>query len=138
MKPYASTTEEYLQSKGVKPSFQRARIYDRLLARRNHPTVEEIHQDLIRDIPTLSKTTVYNTLKLFHEKNILQLIVIEENENRYDADIAIHGHFRCEKCRKIFDIPLDISQMQTEGLHKFLVKENHIYFKGLCDKCQAK
>ena len=35
-----------------------------LMAHRTHPTVDEIYLALSPSIPTLSKTTVYNTLKL--------------------------------------------------------------------------
>jgi len=138
MKHPIDTTEGYLKKHGIKPSYQRIRIYDYLATHKNHPSVDHIYQDLRHDIPTLSKTTVYNTLKLFQVKGVLQVIVIEENENRYDADTDVHGHFRCEKCQKIYDVPVNISQLHPNGLEDFLIKENHIYFKGLCAMCRKK
>ncbi len=127
--------EKYLKQNGIKPSYQRIKIFEYLVKHRNHPTVDIIYQELVKNIPTLSKTTVYNTLKLFLEKRIIQLIVIEENETRYDADITTHAHFKCEKCGRVYDIRVDLTEMKIEGLKTFQVKENHIYFKGICEKC---
>ena len=59
---------EYLKENGIKPSYQRMKIYEFLLQNRIHPTVDTIYRALNKEIPTLSKTTVYNTLNLFIEK----------------------------------------------------------------------
>ena len=56
---------EYLEEHDVKPSVQRIAVMDYLMTHRTHPTVDEIYHALEKQIPTLSKTTVYNTLKLF-------------------------------------------------------------------------
>ncbi|MEG6614920.1 Fur family transcriptional regulator [Peptococcaceae bacterium 1198_IL3148] len=129
------TIEEYLKDHGIKPSFQRIRIFDYLVKHKNHPTVDGIFKALINEIPTLSKTTVYNTLKLFLEQGIVQLLVIEENETRYDADTSTHGHFKCEQCGKVYDISVDLSDVDLTELEKHQVNEQHIYFKGICHGC---
>ncbi len=126
---------EYLKSHNIKPSYQRMKIFEYLLNNRTHPTVDEIYQALVKEIPTLSKTTVYNTLNLFVQENIALLITIEENETRYDADTAIHGHFKCEKCEKVYDFDTDISTLQISALDHFQINQQHIYFKGLCKDC---
>ena len=127
--------KEFLKQNDIKPSYQRMKVYDYLIKHKSHPTVDEIYQALTDEIPTLSKTTVYNTLKLFLDKKIIQLITIEENENRYDADISIHGHFKCSECGKVYDVLLDITNMKFEGLDEFNIDESHVYFKGICNKC---
>jgi Fur family peroxide stress response transcriptional regulator len=129
--------EQYLRNNDIKPSYQRLKIFEYLVKHKNHPKVETIYQELVPDIPTLSKTTVYNTLKLFLDKGIVQPILIEENEIRYDADVSIHGHFKCEKCGEVYDLRLDLSDMKIQGLEEFMVKESHIYFKGICKKCNV-
>ena len=94
---------EYLKAHEIKPSYQRIKIFQYLVENKNHPTVDMIYKALCTEIPTLSKTTVYNTLNLFIEKKIVNVIVIEENETRYDSVMAVHGHFKCEKCGKIYE-----------------------------------
>ncbi len=129
------TVEEYLKENGIKPSYQRIRIFEYLIKNQNHPNVDTIYRALYKDIPTLSRTTVYNTMKLFREKNITQMINIEDTETRYDADVSPHGHFKCTQCGNIFDVRMDVSDMEVEGLDSFRVEETHLYFKGTCDDC---
>ena len=56
-----------LQEKGVSPSIQRIKILQFIFDNKHHSSVDSIYQELIHEIPTLSKTTVYNTLALFVE-----------------------------------------------------------------------
>jgi Fur family peroxide stress response transcriptional regulator len=95
-----------------------------------------IYKELVNEIPTLSKTTVYNTLKLFSGKNIILLINIEENELRFDADTTDHGHFKCTKCGNILDFDIDLSEINTKNIEKYKIDETHLYIKGMCDKCK--
>ena len=97
-------TYEYLLNFGIKPSVQRIAIMDYLLTHRTHPAIDEIYLALCEDIPTLSKTTVYNTLKLFVEHGAAQMLTIDERNTCYDADIQLHAHFLCKKCGKILDL----------------------------------
>ena len=88
----------YLEEEGIRSSYQRLKILEYLQAHRTHPTVDIIYKNLSKEIPTLSKTTVYNTLKLFVSKGIVQELTIEEKEVRYDADTKPHAHFKCIEC----------------------------------------
>ena len=71
-----------LQNHNIKPSVQRIAIMNYLIEHRTHPTVDEIYTALSPSIPTLSKTTVYNTLKLLSEQGAAQTLTIDER-NRY-------------------------------------------------------
>lgn len=129
----ANRIDEYLKKHDIKPSYQRIKIFEYLIKHRNHPTVDMIYQELVNEIPTLSKTTVYNTLKLFIEKKIVLLINIEDNETRYDADTSFHGHFKCRKCNEVYDIKTEIPVLKE--LDDFKIEEYHLYIKGICKKC---
>ena len=100
MKNYHTTLSEA----GVRPSVQRVAVYSYLCEHPVHPTVETLYASLSPEYPTLSKTTIYNTLKLFEEKNLVHSLKIEDDKLRYDADIRPHIHFKCEKCGKVFDV----------------------------------
>jgi len=126
---------QFLKSNDIKPSYQRLRIYEYLLNTDKHPTVDMIYKDLIGEIPTLSKTTVYNTLNLFVEHEIVTRITIEENETRYDADTAVHGHFKCEKCEKVLDFVTDLSVLDLQTIENFQINQQHLYFRGICSDC---
>ncbi|MBR8701403.1 Transcriptional regulator PerR [Fusobacterium sp. DD29] len=129
---------EYLKKHEIKPSYQRIKIFQYLEDNKNHPTVDMIYKALCPQIPTLSKTTVYNTLNLFIEKKIVNIIVIEENETRYDSIVSVHGHFKCDKCGKIYDIDIDERALGKDFLDTYDIKEQHYYFKGTCEECLKK
>lgn len=129
------SANEILSERGVKPSYQRIRIYDYLVCMKNHPTAETIFNELHSELPTLSKTTVYNTLHLFCRKGIVQSIEIEENEVRFDADISRHGHFKCNQCGCVYDFSIqDISYTELDG---FLINSQKVFFYGLCGDCRG-
>ncbi|MGS0763680.1 Fur family transcriptional regulator [Syntrophomonas curvata] len=129
------TASNFLKMHNIKPSHHRIRVFQYLTERRNHPTVDLMFHDLVAEIPTLSKTTLYNTLNLFVERGIVSLITIDENESRYDADTSLHGHLQCNKCGEVYDIGLQLSSIDFADLDKFEVEESHIYFKGVCPQC---
>lgn len=128
---------EHLEKEGIHPSYHRLKILEYLMSHRTHPTVERIHNELSKEIPTLSKTTVYNTLKLFVSKGIVQKLTIEEKEVRYDADTKPHAHFKCIECRSVYDVALESTifehEMVTEEGHKVI--DCHVYLKGICKDC---
>ncbi len=125
--------EEHLRNNKVNPSFQRIMIMKYLIDNNNHPTVDMIYQELKGTISTLSKTTVYNTLKLLVENKVVNVLNIEDNELRYDADTRVHGHFKCINCGNILDLNIDISKLDIDLLSDIEIKEHHIYFKGYCN-----
>jgi Fe2+ or Zn2+ uptake regulation protein len=129
------TARRHLMNAGINPSIQRLKIYAYLSQVHNHPTADAIHCRLVQDIPTLSKTTVYNTLSLFQRRGLVQGITIDENEVRYDADTSPHAHFRCERCGRIFDVPIDFATMSNCLDCEHQIKSYHVYLIGLCKEC---
>ncbi|RUA09057.1 MAG: transcriptional repressor [Fusobacteria bacterium] len=125
----------FLKSHDIRPSYQRMKIFEYLVVNKNHPTIDMIYKSLAPKIPTLSKTTVYNTLNLFIEKKIAIVILVEENETRYDADTSIHGHFKCEECGTVKDLNLGMEKIDIPELTEFQINEHHLYFKGVCKEC---
>lgn len=131
-------TASLLKLKGVSPSLQRIAIYNYLAEKRNHPTVEMIYKELLDEIPTLSKTTVYNTLKTFVNNRLAIEILIDKNEIRYDADTSIHGHFYCERCGIIHDFTIDSKGFTDDLFDHAEIHEHHIYFRGVCNNAEFK
>ena len=127
-----------LTEKNINPSHQRLKIMEYLFKRNGHPTADEIYSDLYKDIPTLSKTTVYNTLKVFAEAGLVKTLTIENNEIRYDIITDSHGHFKCERCGEIYNFGIDVNFLKAvnfEDLSNYQISERDIYFKGICPYC---
>lgn len=124
---------------GVSPSRPRVAILTYLREHYTHPTADEIFRELRDTVPTLSLTTVYNTLKLFSDKGLCLSLTINEKQACYDGHTHPHGHFLCSHCGKIYDIPQDenagaIEEMFLNG-HK--VTEVHCYYRGICADCMS-
>ena len=128
----------YLERYQINPSVQRAAIMQYLLEHDDHPTVDQIYADLLPDMPTLSKATVYNTLRLFVDKKAVKAIFIDERNVRFDAFTHLHAHFKCKRCNAIYEVPLEESDVpQFRGDDDLILDEMQIYCLGTCRKCAA-
>jgi Fur family transcriptional regulator, peroxide stress response regulator len=130
------SSSNILQEKGIKPSLHRIKILDYLLEHKNHPTVDTIYRDIAQEIPTLSKTTIYNTLKIFQKHGVVQALTVEENEVRFDATTTTHAHFKCISCGKIYDIGISENTLPLQTVEGHRITESHVYYKGVCKFCQ--
>ncbi|MBO8130340.1 MAG: transcriptional repressor [Candidatus Marinimicrobia bacterium] len=130
--------KKILSEKGIKPTYPRVRIYQILSENEDHPTVDNIFKEIRKDIPTASRTTVYNTLAGFVEAGIADEILITGSEARYEIKRKNHHHFLCKKCGRIFDINVrcPLAEGKYAKVRGHLIQEIHGYFKGICKDCQ--
>ncbi len=135
------TAYRRLVDSNLRPSTQRLAIMTYLLSHRTHPTVEDVYQGVVKDVPTLSRTTVYNTLRLFSERRAAQMITIDDHHVCYDGDIHPHVHFLCRECGRVFDLmdekapKLKKRSITRDGN---LIDEAQLYYKGVCRECLEK
>lgn len=132
MKPYNRLLEH-----NIKPSMQRIAIMEYLMEHPIHPSADDIYTALSPSMPTLSKTTVYNTLKLFSEQGAAQMLTIDERNTNFDADTSPHAHFLCRRCGRIYDLKCQEAVKKVEDLDMegHQVSEVHYYYKGICKNC---
>lgn len=130
-----------VKAKGLKPTYQRLKVLEYLDKHMDeHPTVETIYEALSREIPTISMTTIYNTVNAFLEKGLVSAITITGTEVRYDYITAHHHHFLCKKCGRIIDIDIQCPIMARKKKRAFghKIEEVHGYVKGICKDCLKK
>ncbi len=127
-----------LRNHGIKPSLTRMLILSYLTEEGSHPTVEEIYKALIGTIPTLSKTTVYNTLHLFTQKKLARAVMLKDQETRYDLAAHPHAHFQCLECNTVYDTSAFPQLSAPEEFLKHTVEDVSILFTGLCQSCREK
>ena len=137
-----SDLEKYVQllkGKNIKITSPRLEIMRYLDSKNIHPSADRIYSDLKKKNPSLSKTTVYNTLEILERHGLIQALTITEKEYRYDFDSKLHHHhFLCERCNKIMDIEVSCPHLDKmlSGEHK--VEKVHGYMKGICRDCIKK
>lgn len=132
---------ETLNSCGLKPSMQRVAILEYLQTHPCHPTVDDVYKALYRKIPTLSKTTVYNTLRLLADNKAAQMLTMDEHRVCYDGNIRPHVHFVCRRCGRIFDM-MGVQAPTLDGrdccIDGNVMDEVQLFYKGVCAHCLAK
>ena len=128
---------EYLQKYGIRPSVQRIAVMHYLLTHRTHPTVDEIYSTLVSEIPTLSRTTIYNTLHTLHEHGAILMLGIDSMNARYDGYTSPHAHFLCTCCGKVYDVDLDDTEYVARNAPRnaAIITEAQLYYKGVCGDC---
>ncbi len=133
----SAQAHKYLNQFSIKPSVQRTAIMEYLLSHRTHPTIEEIFLALSPSMPTLSKTTVYNTLNLFLENRVVQQLVIDEKNARFDVDTSSHAHFICKSCGKVYDIfNMPSALFEFPKNTGFSIQSVEISYTGVCEHCK--
>lgn len=128
--------KEQLQKHGMKATMQRIVIYRTLLEAGNHPTADEIFNRLRKDYPSLSLSTIYNTLESFVDKNLLHKVHSDTSITRYDVIVEKHHHLYCDESREIADYhnpQLDAlldEFFATNEIPGFTINEVKLHIKG--------
>lgn len=130
--------KKILKDKGISPSLHRIKVLEFLSTTFIHPSADDIYQNLVPDIPTLSRTTVYNIVKLFCEKGIILSFATDEKELHYEFNLDPHAHFKCRICGKIFDIEKDYENLTDNIVDGHKVEKHHVTLTGICRECLEK
>ena len=135
-------TYRRLKDMDLKVTPQRQAIMRVLDGNRSHPCVESIFHEVHKEFPGISLATVYNTLSTFAKAGQIQELDIDPTKKRFDPCLAPHGHFYCNVCRKVFDIPHDKFLLGDTSLQKkldgFHIDTIQINLKGVCKDCRKK
>jgi Fur family peroxide stress response transcriptional regulator len=126
---------------GLKMTPQRLVIYAELLKTTQHPSAEQLHQKIKKIYPNISLDTVNRTLLTLSEIGAAFIVEGSGDPKRFDANLTAHQHFRCIKCKKIFDFhhkPYDDFKLPPDIAKKFTILRKTVYLEGLCDLCKQK
>jgi len=133
--------EEKISHNGHRLTPQRREVYDVLLGERDHPTATEVFLRAKQRMPSISLATVYNCLETLVSCGLARQVNVEREATRYCANLQEHGHFLCETCGRVLDVPLATGNRLTdlcalpEGL---TVTHSEITLRGSCANCHPK
>lgn len=125
-----------LEAAGVRATVQRIAILGFMRENPVHPTAEVVYDALSEEFGSLSLTTVYNTLKLLVQHGLISMLTIDDVFRCFDGNVAMHAHFMCNECKKIFDMemPQEVAEF-AKSMDGFKVDEVQLYVKGICKDC---
>lgn len=137
-KQQEQTIKKLMKSKGLRITPQRFAVYANLLSRCDHPTVEQILNDINQELPISSKASVYSALTVLRQCGLAREVLLEEGVTRFDANMEAHHHFICEKCHAILDLDWQILQntLQSRLNNKLQINSYELTVKGICENCQ--
>ena len=124
-----------LKEKCIRQSQPRLMLLDLLTREYGHFTAEELYECLRDAAPALSKTTVYNTLEHFVQAGLVRRLTVRQGEALYEAARPVHGHFICEGCSRIVDIPMDVDKLPGQVPPGYEVFHKEVCFRGMCPEC---
>lgn len=126
-----------LREGGAKITSQRIAILRLLKGRMDHPSADQVYNELREDFPTISYATIYSTAQLLANSGLIQILSIDDKRVHFDPDPKPHGHFRCESCGALYDFPID--EEMLDRLRHGSSQQAHsvqIFAYGLCDDCR--
>ncbi|OEU63686.1 MAG: hypothetical protein BA870_01520 [Desulfuromonadales bacterium C00003094] len=131
--------EDICRARGLSLTHQRRTLLHALVQRTDHPTADQLFDDLKENIQGLSRTTVYRILETFVRVDLVVKISSPQAKARFDANTCRHHHVSCVQCGEVadleisgFDLP-DFSKNHPSG---FQLYDYDITFSGLCLRCQ--
>ncbi len=136
--------KESLKKKGYKLTPQRRCIVDVIIENEGkHLTAEEIYEYVKAKCPEIGLATVYRTVLLLEELNVVSRLDLSDGCSRYEIVHSYerhrHHHLICNVCSKVFEVKddlLDDLEMQIEKNYKFKILDHSVKFYGLCEECQ--
>ena len=119
---------------------QRQIILEVIKKMHTHPTVEEVYMQVHNIHPTISKATIYRSLRLFAQRGEIRQVSLPDEADRFDVRTSQHYHFRCKICGTIYDVDVEYLTGINETVqlkYGFQVDEHDVVFKGICPQCKG-
>ena len=138
--------KKLLKEKGLKVTWQRLQVLEVLATRRDtHMAVEDIY-DLVREAhPEVGLATVYRTVQLLLEMQLVDRIHLDDGCVRYEIGHLFdgdgkhsHHHLICKKCGKVLafeDDLLEELENHIEEATGFQIFDHELKFYGQCREC---
>ena len=118
---------------------QREAILRLLRSARSHYTADQIYDEVRKEVPNISKGTVYRNLKVQQQMGLVSELSLNGSLSRYEAKRENHYHFRCKHCGKAFDLDEPVNHELNQKIARktgFQVTHHQTEFCGLCKDCQ--
>ena len=135
--------KENLKEKGDKLTPQRRAIVDIIIDKEGqHLTAEEIYDEVKKVCPDIGLATVYRTVLLLEEVNVIYKLDLNDGCSRYELvhsdEEHRHHHLVCNKCKKVFEVQDDLLEELEERIektYKFKILDHSVKFFGICSEC---
>jgi Fur family transcriptional regulator, ferric uptake regulator len=129
-----------LKERSLKSTGQRDDIARVFFAMERHVSAEELYAEVKRINPHVGYATIYRTLRLLKECELLYERHFDEGQARYEAvGKRHHDHFICERCGRIIEFEnAAIERMQNAVARELgaTLTRHKMELYGICRDCQ--
>ncbi|SFL69329.1 ferric iron uptake transcriptional regulator [Salibacterium qingdaonense] len=109
---------------------------------KDHLSAEDVYLLVKEKAPEIGLATVYRTLELLNELEVVDKINFGDGVSRYDlrkegAD-HFHHHLVCIECGSVDEIQEDLLgdvEKVVESNWNFKIKDHRLTFHGVCHRC---
>ena len=133
--------ERYLLKSGLKLTDGRRIVFSEVMDAHGHFAAEELVKQCKKNKRTVSRATVYRSLRDLLEAGIIRETAFGEKHHHFEHiyDEKPHHHARCIRCGDMIEFP-DLKEDKVYQpileKHGFTVLGHEMHFYGICKKCQ--
>ena len=128
-----------MKQRGLKSTGQRDDIARAFFGMGRHISAEELYNEVKKVNPHVGYATIYRTLRLLKECDLLQERHFDEGQARYEAlDERHHDHFICERCGRIIEFENESIERLQEMVARQLkaeLRHHKMELYGICADC---
>lgn len=144
MKNLISDVGDKLREKEYKLTSRRELVLRAFLENKDkHLSAEEVYNLVKPKAPDTGLATVYRTLELFLEFDIIHAIDFGDGRKRYELGAALghshqHHHLICTQCGSIIEVNedlLDDLESRVSQEHEFKITNHQLKIFGTCKNC---
>lgn len=137
--------KDKLKQKGCKLTPQRRCILDVVYENKGkHLSTEEIYDIVKHRCPEIGLATVYRTMQMFDELEIVYKDNFDDGRSRYELshnEDHQHHHLICTKCGNVIEVEEDLLEQlekEVERKYNFTITNHNLKFHGYCSSCEKK
>jgi Fur family peroxide stress response transcriptional regulator len=127
------------REQGLRCTVQRRLILETTLDVEDHPTADQVYDNVSGRIPGISRTTVYRTLESLSRMGLITKTCHPGSVVRYDCRTELHHHLICLRCDHIDNISderLDSLQIPDTSAFGFEVSDFKVQLHVICRRCR--
>ncbi len=129
--------EQRCRERGIPVTWQRRAVYEALCARDDHPTADDLYDELAPQLPGLSRATVYRVLERLVGLGLASRVAHPGAASRFDSETGSHHHLLCSQCGRLIDLEAALPIPMPSALPEaFEIQDASVYFRGTCAACR--
>ncbi|MGK0387494.1 MAG: Fur family ferric uptake transcriptional regulator [Maribacter sp.] len=135
---------KYLEDKKLRKTPERFALLEEIYTRNDHFDAEQLYIDMKTKNFKVSRATVYNTLELLAECNLIRKHHFGQNLSFFEKSYSYrqHDHLICTECNKILefcDPRIQSIRDMVADHYDFNIEFHSLNFYGTCsdEKCKS-